>query len=81
MQKDLSLIIASAKRDAVMALVQVRKKYNLPAYLMAGIIDGVSAELYREVSLEITGTAEQYVEALTNDKEDLDVTTQARTDS
>lgn len=80
MQKDLSLIMASAKREAVMALVQVRKKYNLPAYLMAGIIDGVSAEIYREVALEISGTSERYIDALTQ-KEGSDVTTDAETDS
>lgn len=80
MQKDLSLIIASAKREAVMAIVQLRKKYNLPAYLMAGIIDGISAEIYREVSLEITGTSERYIDALMQ-KEGSDVTTEARTDS
>lgn len=80
MQKDLSLIIASAKREAVMAIVQLRKKYNLPAYLMAGIIDGISAEIYREVSLEITGTSERYIDALMQ-KEGSDVTTEAKTDS
>ena len=80
MQKDLSLIIASAKREAVMAIVQLRKKYNLPAYLMAGIIDGISAEIYREVSLEITGTSERYIDALMQ-KEGSDVTTDTKTDS
>lgn len=80
MQKDLSLIIASAKREAVMAIVQLRKKYNLPAYLMAGIIDGISAEIYREVSLEITGTSERYIDALMQ-KEGSDVTTDTETDS
>ena len=80
MQKDLSLIIASARREAVMAIVQLRKKYNLPAYLMAGIIDGISAEIYREVSLEITGTSERYIDALMQE-EGSDVTTEAKTDS
>lgn len=80
MQKDLSLIIASAKREAVMAIVQLRKKYNLPAYLMAGIIDGISAEIYREVSLEITGTSERYIDALMQ-KEGSDATTDTETDS
>ena len=80
MQKDLSLIIASAKREAVMAIVQLRKKYNLPAYLMAGIIDGIGAEIYREVSLEITGTSERYIDALMQ-KEGSDVTTDTETDS
>ena len=80
MQKDLSLIIASAKREAVMAIVQLRKKYNLPAYLMAGIIDGISAEIYREVSLEITGTSERYIDALMQ-KEGSDVTTDTEADS
>lgn len=80
MQKDLSLIIASAKREAVMAIVQLRKKYNLPAYLMAGIIDGISAEIYREVSLEITGTSERYIDVLMQ-KEGSDVTTDTETDS
>lgn len=83
-KQDLTLIYSRTKSEAEIAIAQVRRKYNLPAYLMIGILDGISSKLKDEAIIELSQSADRYAEALQADFEEMgeaDVTTTNESDS
>ena len=70
MQKqDLTLIFSRTKSEADIAIAQIRSRYNLPAYLMVGIVEGILSRLKDECLIELTASAERYAESLKQDDE------------
>lgn len=68
--QDLGLIYASTKRDAEIAISRVRMTYNLPAYLMVGIVEGILSRLKDECLIELTTSSERYAESLKQEAEE-----------
>ena len=69
-RQDLSIIYTKAKRDFEIAFVQLRQKHSLPAYLMAGIVEGLLAEINKECVLELSATTDAYMDAVENEKKE-----------
>ena len=68
-QKDLSMLYAKSKTDTEIALAQIRRAHNLPAFLMASIIDGVSAKLQAECVMELSERSLAYAEEIAKENE------------
>ncbi len=84
-RQDLTLIYARTKSDAEIAIAQIRQKYNLPAYLMTGIIEGILSRLKDEAIIELSASADRYAEAVKQEAEEekgeTDVTFTNKSDS
>lgn len=59
-KEDLTIIFARTKRNIEGAVEVARKQGNLPAYLLVGIIDGISADLRKEAMLELSTSFDIY---------------------
>lgn len=83
-KQDLTLIYSRTKSEAEIAIAQVRRKYNLPAYLMIGILDGVTSKLKDEAIIELSQSSDRYAEALQAEVEEMgeaDVTITDKSDA
>lgn len=83
-KQDLTLIYSRTKSETEIAIAQVRRNYNLPAYLMIGILDGVISKLKDEAIIELSRSSDRYAEALQAEAEEMgetDVTSTDKSDS
>lgn len=65
--QDLTMIYTQTKSEAELAVAQIRGKYNLPAYLMAGIVEGILSKLKDETIVELSVSTGKYIESLQTD--------------
>lgn len=68
-KQDLTMIYSQTKRYTEIAVAQARAKYNLPAYLMIGILEGVLSKFKDEALMELSTSSDRYAEALQQEAE------------
>jgi hypothetical protein len=68
-KQDLLLIYSRTKRETEIAVAQVQRQFNLPAYLMIGILEGVLSKFKDEALMELSASSDRYAEALQQEAE------------
>lgn len=63
-RKPVALICAVVKKEIVMAIRDVMRKYPLPLYMMHNILDSIASELKNEAYMELADETQTYIHNL-----------------